>query len=153
MSATNETTGDEHCESPDGRDHRGRSKRNGISPTFVCLSEHCQGEEGNRFRDLIAELDVECYVINTGAVGTDNPAAVGVEETVAILEGVARDSIDWQHDDELGLTVPSNVPGIDAEQFSVPDRVDDFDAALREERLTYLDQFDDLDDDIVDATY
>ena len=124
----------------------------GTNP-FIVGSE---GEEGNRFRELIADLDVECYVINTGAVGTDDPADVGVEETVAILEGVARGSIDWEYDDTLDLTVPSDVPGIDIGQFSVPDRVADFDAAqadLRDERLTYLDQFDDLDDDIRDATY
>ncbi|MCD2203333.1 phosphoenolpyruvate carboxykinase (ATP) [Halobacterium sp. KA-6] len=124
----------------------------GTNP-FIVGSE---GEEGNRFRDLIANLDVECYVINTGAVGTDDPADVGVEETVSILEGVARGSIDWTYDETLDLTVPSDVPGIDVEQFSVPDRVQDFEAVqaeLREERLTYLDQFNDLNDDIRDATY
>ncbi|MCG1003172.1 MULTISPECIES: phosphoenolpyruvate carboxykinase (ATP) [Halobacterium] len=124
----------------------------GTNP-FIVGSE---GAEGNRFRDLIADLDVQCYVINTGVVGTDDPEDVGVEETVAVLEGVARGSIEWTDDDALDLTVPSDVPGIDIEQFSVPDRVEDFQTAqtdLREERLTYLDQFDDLDDDIRDATY
>ncbi|MUV59339.1 phosphoenolpyruvate carboxykinase (ATP) [Halobacterium sp. CBA1126] len=124
----------------------------GTNP-FIVGSE---GEEGNRFRDLIAELDVECYVINTGAVGTDDPVDVGVEETVAILEGVARGSVEWERDDALDLTVPSEVPGIDVDRFRVPDRVEEFETAqseLRQERLAYLDQFDDLDDDIVDATY
>ncbi|NIC00733.1 phosphoenolpyruvate carboxykinase (ATP) [Halobacterium sp. R2-5] len=124
----------------------------GTNP-FIVGSE---GEEGNRFRALIDDLDVQCYVINTGAVGTDDPVDVGVEETVAILEGVARGTVEWERDDAVDLTVPSDVPGIDVEQFSVPDRVEDFEAAqseLREERLAYLAQFDDLDDDIVDATY
>ncbi|MGZ0746303.1 phosphoenolpyruvate carboxykinase (ATP) [Haloparvum sp. AD34] len=124
----------------------------GTNP-FIVGSE---GEEGNRFRDLIDDLDVECYVINTGVVGTDDPADVGVEETVAILEGVARGSIDWEHDDALGLTVPGDVPGIDVDRFSVPDRVENFEAArgeLREERLAYLEEFDDLDDGISDAVY
>lgn len=115
-----------------------------------------KGKEGNRFRDLIADLDVQCYVINTGTVGTDDPVDVGVEETVAILEGVARDSIQWTNDDTLGLVVPNTVPGIDIEQFYVPDRVADFRVArseLRKERLAYLDQFDDLDDAIIDAIY
>lgn len=115
-----------------------------------------QGEEGNRIRDLITDFDVQCYVINTGSVGTDNPAEIGVEETVAILESVARNSIQWTYDDALDLTVPSDVPGIDIEQLHVPNRVEDFQTAqaeLRKERLTYLDQFDDLDDDIVDAVY
>ena len=115
-----------------------------------------EGEEGNRFRDLIADLDVECFVINTGTVGTDDPIDVGVEETVAVLKGAARGRIEWERDDDLGLTVPSSVPGIDIERFAVADRVADFEAArdaLREDRREYLDRFDDLDDEIRDATY
>ncbi|ADB63625.1 Phosphoenolpyruvate carboxykinase (ATP) (plasmid) [Haloterrigena turkmenica DSM 5511] len=115
-----------------------------------------EGEEGNRFRDLIANLDVECYVINTGVVGTDDPVDVGVEETVAILDGVARGTIEWVDDDVLDLTVPTSVPGIDIDQYVITDHVEDFEdaqASLRTERRSYLDQFDALDDDIVDATY
>jgi phosphoenolpyruvate carboxykinase (ATP) len=124
----------------------------GTNP-FIVGSE---GEEGNRFRDLIADLDVECYVINTGTVGTDDPIDVGVEETVAVLEGTARNAIEWERDDDLGLTVPSRVPGVDIERFAVADRVDEFEAArdaLREDRREYLARFDDLDDEIRDATY
>lgn len=115
-----------------------------------------QGEEGNRFRDLITDFDIGCYVINTGSIATDNPADIRVKETVAILESVARNSIQWTYDDTLDLTVPSDVTGIDIEQFHVPNRVEEFQTAqaeLQKERLTYLDQFDDLDDDIVDAVY
>ncbi|WP_206664913.1 phosphoenolpyruvate carboxykinase (ATP) [Halorubrum salsamenti] len=124
----------------------------GTNP-FIVGSE---GEEGNRFRDLIADLDVESYVINTGAVGTDDPIDVGVEETVAVLEGAARDRVEWERDDDLGLTVPSDVPGIDIDRFAVADRVADFETArdaLREDRREYLDRFDDLDDEIRDAMY
>lgn len=124
----------------------------GTNP-FIVGSE---GEEGNRFRDLIADLDIECYVINTGAVGTDDPIDVGVEETVAVLEGAARNRIEWGYNDDLGLTVPSSVPGIDIGQFSVADRVDDFEAArdaLRDDRRDYLDRFADLDDEIRNAMY
>ena len=124
----------------------------GTNP-FIIGSE---GKEGNRFRDLIEDLDVQCYVINTGSVGTDDPVDISVTTTVTILEGIARDGIDWTRDDVLGLTVPNDMPGVDIERFSVPDRVEDFGSAqaeLREERLRYLDQFEDLDDDIVDAIY
>jgi len=54
------------------------------------------------------------------------------------------------------LTVPSSVPGIDIGQFSVADRVDDFEAArdaLRDDRRDYLDRFADLDDEIRNAMY
>ncbi|EMA58194.1 phosphoenolpyruvate carboxykinase [Halorubrum lipolyticum DSM 21995] len=124
----------------------------GTNP-FIVGSE---GEEGNRFRDLIADLDIECYVINTGAVGTDDPIDVGVEETVAVLEGAARNRIEWERDDDLGLTVPSAVPGIEVDRFAVADRVDEFEAArdaLRDDRREYLDRFDGLDDEIRDAMY
>ncbi|PHQ40345.1 phosphoenolpyruvate carboxykinase [Halorubrum persicum] len=124
----------------------------GTNP-FIVGSE---GGEGNRFRDLIADLDIESYVINTGAVGTDDPIDVGVEETVAVLEGAARNRIEWERDEDLGLTVPSSVPGIDIGRFAVADRVDDFEAArdaLREDRREYLAGFEDLDDEIRDALY
>ncbi|MFC7198798.1 phosphoenolpyruvate carboxykinase (ATP) [Halospeciosus flavus] len=124
----------------------------GTNP-FIVGSE---GEEGNRFRDLVADLDVDCFVINTGVVGTDDPVDVGVEETVAVLEAVARERVEWTHDGDLDLTVPAELPGFDVDRFVVPDHVEDFEgarAALRAERVEYLAQFEDLDDDIADATY
>jgi phosphoenolpyruvate carboxykinase (ATP) len=124
----------------------------GTNP-FIVGSE---GEEGNRFRDLIADLDVECYVINTGSVGTDDPRDVRVEDTVTVLREVARGRIDWEHDEAVGLTVPDRVPGLDADEFRLSDRVDDLEAAmaaLREERRAYLREFEDLDESIRDAVY
>jgi len=124
----------------------------GTNP-FIIGSE---GEEGNRFRDLISDLGVQCYVLNTGVVGTDTPADVGVEETVALLESIARGTASWEHDENLGLTVPSEVPGMDVSEFSVAERTADFREAhdeLLAERRDYLDDFEDLDDDIVDAAY
>lgn len=115
-----------------------------------------EGQEGNRFRELIADLDVDCFVINTGVVGTDDPVDVGVEETVAILEGVARGTVEWAHDDGLGLTVPVEVPGIDVSRYTVADHVEGFEVAhdaLCAERRDYLAQFEALDDEIVDAAY
>ncbi|WP_411965935.1 phosphoenolpyruvate carboxykinase (ATP) [Haloferax sp. YSMS24] len=115
-----------------------------------------QGDEGNRFRTLIDELDVDCFVINTGSVGTDDPVDVGVEETVAILEGVARGTVEWAYDEELGLTVPTDVPGIDIDRYVVAEHVENFadaHSALRDERKAYLAQFEHLDDDIVNSAY
>jgi phosphoenolpyruvate carboxykinase (ATP) len=125
----------------------------GTNP-FIMGSE---GEEGNRFRELVAALDVECYVLNTGCVGTgEDPQDVGVRESVTILREVARGSVDWERDDHTGMTVPSDVPGLDADEYRVPDHVDDYEQAaadLREERRAYLQQFDALDDDVLDAVY
>jgi phosphoenolpyruvate carboxykinase (ATP) len=114
-----------------------------------------EGEEGNRFYDLVDQNDIECFVINTGHVG---PAAadIGVRESVQILVGAARGSIDWYHDEQLDLELPESVPGIDVESFYPPDHYDDFAdelAQLRAERRAYLDEFETLDAEIRDAVY
>ena len=124
----------------------------GTNP-FIVGSE---GEEGNRFRDLVADLDVDCYVLNTGAVGTADPIDVGVEETITLLREVARDRIEWRTDEATGLRVPASVPDMDADAFQVAERTENPAEALadlRRERRAYLDGFDDLDEDIVDAVY
>ena len=112
-----------------------------------------KGEEGNRFRDLITDLGVDCFVLNTGNVGGRD---VGVEDSVTILREIARDTVEWTDDDATGLTVPGKIPGMDAAAFSVADNVDDHDqklAELRTERRTHLDTFEDLAEDIRDAVY
>jgi phosphoenolpyruvate carboxykinase (ATP) len=123
----------------------------GTNP-FIVGSE---GEEGNRFRDLVAELDVECYVLNTGCVGDEDPTDICVEDSVSILREIARGNVGWR-ESETGMTVPDEVPGLDIEEFAVPENVGDADerlARLREERREYLEGFDDLDDGIADAVY
>ncbi|QIO25328.1 phosphoenolpyruvate carboxykinase (ATP) [Haloarcula sp. JP-L23] len=112
-----------------------------------------KGEEGNRFRNLIAELDVECYVLNTGRVGSKD---IKVEDTITLLRAIARRDIQWEVDTSTELAVPADVPGIDMSEFDVEANLDDHDQILndlRQERKQYLAQFDDLDDDIEKALY
>jgi phosphoenolpyruvate carboxykinase (ATP) len=121
----------------------------GTNP-FIMGSE---GEEGNRFRDLIADLDVECYVLNTGSVGATD---VGVDDTVTLLREIARGTVEWTHDETTDLTVPGAVPGMDVDDFDVADNLDDHEQALadlRAEREAYLEAFEDLDESIRDAVY
>ncbi len=123
----------------------------GTNP-FIIGSE---GEEGNRFRDLTAELDVDCFVINTGYLGEES-TDVGVTESVTILTELARGTVGWTDDETTGLTIPEEVPGLDIAEYYVPDHVDDYEdaaAELREERREYLAVFEDLDEGIRDATY
>ncbi|WP_312907716.1 phosphoenolpyruvate carboxykinase (ATP) [Natronosalvus caseinilyticus] len=117
-----------------------------------------EGEEGNRLRELVASLDLECYVVNTGTVGYPDASSkdVGVTESVTILTELARGTVEWTRDEQLGLDVPANVPGMDVEAFRVADYVDDYDGeleTLREERREYLESFERLDQEIVDAVY
>ena len=121
----------------------------GTNP-FIMGSE---GEEGNRFRELIANLDVDCFVLNTGSVGGRD---VGVEDTVALLRGISRGTVEWTDDDATGLTVPSAVPGVDVSAFDVAENLDDYEeraATLHAEREAYLAVFEDLSEDIRDAVY
>ncbi|AEH37854.1 phosphoenolpyruvate carboxykinase (ATP) [Halopiger xanaduensis] len=123
----------------------------GTNP-FIIGSE---GEEGNIFQDLIDELDAECYIINTGYLG-DESKDIGVEESVTILTEAARGTIEWTDDERTGLTIPDSVPGLDVEEYYVPDHVDDYEDAaadLRAERRAYLEQFEDLREEITDAVY
>jgi phosphoenolpyruvate carboxykinase (ATP) len=114
-----------------------------------------EGEEGNRFYDLVSANDIECFLINTGHVG---PAAadIGVRESVNILVGAARGTIEWTDDETLGLELPESVPGIDIEAFYPPDHYEEFEgelAQLRAERRAYLDEFETLAAEIRDAVY
>ncbi|QLH84101.1 phosphoenolpyruvate carboxykinase (ATP) [Halosimplex pelagicum] len=121
----------------------------GTNP-FIVGSE---GEEGNRFRDLVADLDADAYLLNTGTVGDRD---VGVDDTVTLLREVSRGRVDWADDPTTGLTVPDSVPGLDASRFDVGDALDDADeriADLRAERREYLAEFDDLDEAIRNAVY
>jgi len=121
----------------------------GTNP-FIIGSE---GEEGNRFRDLIADLDVDCFVLNTGRVGSVD---VGVTETITLLRNIVRGTLQWETDETTGLTVPRAVPGMDIDEFDVgtvlPDPESTLDT-LRHERERYLAQFDDLDPSIKNAGY
>ncbi|WP_227374307.1 phosphoenolpyruvate carboxykinase (ATP) [Haladaptatus halobius] len=114
-----------------------------------------KGEEGNRFRDLIDDLGVDCFVLNTGYLG-EKSKDIGVQESVTILREIARDTVEWTDDEATGLTVPSSVPGMNIEEFAVADHVADHErrlAELRTERQVHLDIFDDLDSEIKDAVY
>jgi phosphoenolpyruvate carboxykinase (ATP) len=115
-----------------------------------------KGDEGNRFRDLVSELAVECFVINTGYVGEKSTRDVGVDQTVAILREVARGSVEWLHDETMDLTIPESVPDLPIEEYYPPDHVDDYERAareLREERRASLQAFEDLSDGIKRAVY
>jgi phosphoenolpyruvate carboxykinase (ATP) len=112
-----------------------------------------KGEEGNRFRDLIADLDVDCFVLNTGCVGERD---VCVDDTVALLRAISRGAVEWGVDDATGLTIPESVPDMDVDAFDVAANLPDHEerlADLRAERRAFLAQFEDLDEDIEDAIY
>jgi phosphoenolpyruvate carboxykinase (ATP) len=114
-----------------------------------------KGAEGNRFRDLIEDLDADCFVLNTGHIGRE-AKDIAVDDSVTILREIARGTVTWTDDEATGLTIPRSVPGMDIDAFAVPDHVDDYERKLRElrvERRAYLSEFEDLDAAIRDAVY
>jgi phosphoenolpyruvate carboxykinase (ATP) len=125
----------------------------GTNP-FIIGSE---GKEGNRFRELLETLDVESYVLNTGQIGEgDDAVDIGVDESTTILRELARGTVTWTDETAVPLRVPAAVPGLDMESYRVPEIVNDYAqqaAELRVDRRAYLEEFDDLDPDIVDAVY
>lgn len=114
-----------------------------------------EGEEGNRFYDLIEANDVQAYVINTGYVGSPD-TDIGVKDSVNILVGAARGEIEWTHDDRIGMDIPEAVPGVEVDRFYPPNQFEDYESeleAMRDERREYLAQFETLSEDIKDAVY
>ncbi len=114
-----------------------------------------KGAEGNRFRALIDDLDVDCFVLNTGHIGAE-AKDIGVDDSVTILREIARGTVEWTDDEATGLTIPRSVPDIDIGAFAVPDHVDEYERKvrdLRSERREYLSEFEDLDEAIRDAVY
>lgn len=114
-----------------------------------------EGEEGNIFHELIDQLEIDCYLLNTGYLG-DKAKDIGVSESVTILTEAARGTIEWTDDDRTGLTIPESIPGLEISEYYVPKYVDDYDEALadlRRERREYLTQFDTLREEIVNAVY
>jgi phosphoenolpyruvate carboxykinase (ATP) len=92
-------------------------------------------------------------VLNTGRVG---PVDIGVKDTVTLLSNIARESLKWERDETTGLTVPSDVPGMDIDEFDVGTVLSDPESTLgelRNEREQYLAQFDDLEPSIQNARY
>ncbi|MDY6764232.1 MAG: phosphoenolpyruvate carboxykinase (ATP) [Halobacteria archaeon] len=134
-------------------DKAGKSIRVVGTNPFIIGSE---GEEGNRFVELAEKNDIECFVINTGHVGGKEKRDIRVEDTVRILRETARGTVEWKHDDITGLTIPDEVPGMDIGEFYPPSYFDDYESRIeefREDRRQYLEQFDDLSDDIKNAVY
>lgn len=85
---------------------RGERSETGSNP-FIVASK---GMEDNRFRALLRDLDLECYILNTGYGAMRRE--VGVEEAVTILCELPRGTVKWAGDECTGLTGPASVPDL-----------------------------------------
>jgi phosphoenolpyruvate carboxykinase (ATP) len=128
----------------------------GTNP-FIVGSE---AEEGNIFLSILRKNpDVRCYMMNTGRVGATEGSSgenITVRDSVKIIEMIARDEITWKEDAFWGYEVPEEVPGMDYGRFELGNfyqrsEIDSLKESLRGERLEWMERFDGLDEDILNA--
>jgi phosphoenolpyruvate carboxykinase (ATP) len=135
----------------------------GTNPFFPDDHDH----QGNRFLELMAEHQLDVYLMNTGRVGgpeeDERSAKVRIPHSSAIVKGIAEGTVEWQDDPDFGYLVASRVPGIDDSDAAVlrprdlygqQGRSDEYQkivARLKEERTAFLQKFPALSDEIIAA--
>src|SRR3989440_12718969 len=92
----------------------------GTSPFFP--DEH--DDQGHRCLELMAEHQLDVYLMNTGRVGgpddDERSAKVRIPHSSAIVKGVAEGTIEWQDDADFGDHVGQPEPGMHASESAVP---------------------------------
>src|ERR687887_2055633 len=125
----------------------------GTNPFFPDDHDH----QGNRFLELMADHQLDVYVLNTGRVGgpdeDDRSQKVKIPHSSAIVKGIAEGTIDWQEDPDFGYQVAASVPGIDnsdsgilrpRELYESQGRAEEYQKIvdrLKSERVEYLQKY------------
>src|SRR5207245_3806546 len=121
----------------------------GTNPFFPDDHDH----QGNRFLELMAEHQLDVYLMNTGRVGgTDDDersVKVRIPHSSAIVKAIAEETIEWEDDPDFRYQVATSVPGIDdsdsavlrpRELYESQGRGDEYAkivAQLKDERVAY----------------
>jgi phosphoenolpyruvate carboxykinase (ATP) len=147
-----------------GAEEAGKNLRvPGTNPFFPDDHDH----QGNRFLELMAEHELDVYVMNTGSVGgpagEERARKVRIPHSSAIVKGIAEGTIGWEDDPDFGYQVAASVPGIDRddeavlrprELYSSQGREDEYREwveRLKGEREEFLRKFPALSEEIVAA--
>jgi phosphoenolpyruvate carboxykinase (ATP) len=123
------------------------------------------GLQGNRLLELLATHPIETYLLNTGRVGgkddDDRSKKLRIPDTSACVLGIAEQAIELDDDPDFGYQVATSVPGLDDAEKLQPRRLyerqgrsDEYAAIverLKGERVTHLQQFTQLSEDIIKA--
>ena len=119
-----------------------------------------EGEEGDIFHDILVENpDLHCYILNTGRIGEGEQAAdVRIQDTVAILRAIAREAVEWSHDETVGFQVPESVPHVAPSKFRLRDHYEQDElerklGELRGQRREWLNRFPKFPDHLAEALY
>ena len=123
------------------------------------------GLQGNRLLELLATHPIETYLLNTGRVGgkdgDDRSKKLRIPDTSACVKGIAEQTIVFDEDPDFGYQVASSVPDLDDAEKLQPRRLyeaqgrgDDYRAIverLKSDRVTHLQQFTQLSEEIIKA--
>jgi phosphoenolpyruvate carboxykinase (ATP) len=145
-----------------GAAEEGRSLRvPGTNPFYP----HRDEQQANRFLELMASCDFDVFLLNTGRVGgpegDPNSKKVAIEDSGATVKAIAEGTIEWERDPDFGYQVASVLPGISDVELLQPrllyertGRSDDYAGwvtRLRRERVEFLERYEGLQPEIVDA--
>ncbi len=123
------------------------------------------GLQGNRLLELLATHPIETYLLNTGRVGgkdsDDRSMKLRIPDTSACVKGIAEQTIVFDEDPDFGYQVATSVPELDDAQKLQPRRLYEAQGRaeeyrgiverLKSERVTHLQQFTQLSEDIIKA--
>jgi phosphoenolpyruvate carboxykinase (ATP) len=123
------------------------------------------GLQGNRLLELLATHPIETYLLNTGRVGgkdgDDRSKKLRIPDTSACVKGIAERSIVFDEDPDFGYQVATSVPELDDAQklqprslYEAQGRSEEYRGIverLKSERVTHLQQFTQLSEDIIKA--
>ena len=150
-----ETTGT----SAGGKSEAGKALRiPGTNPFFPLLD----GMQGNRLKELLEQINMEVFIMNTGRVGgsSDNQDSkkIKIPHSSAIVKGIAENTIEWEKDPDFGYMIASNVPGIEDSEILQPkklykrtNRLDEYNETverLKKERLEFFKKYPHLNTEI-----
>jgi phosphoenolpyruvate carboxykinase (ATP) len=137
--------------------HAGESKREVGTNPFLIGKE---SQEGNRLlRILRQNPDIECYLLNTGSVGKGGKTAgekISIKTSTALMKNIAKGTIKWTNDPDWHYQVPLEMPEIDIARYNPVNYFDEKEyqnrvSKLRAERISWLNKYKGLKDEIIEA--
>jgi phosphoenolpyruvate carboxykinase (ATP) len=117
---------------------------------------------GNRFLELLDQVELDVYLFNTGRIGGNDESSskkVTIADSAAVQSAIVDGSIEWVEDPDFGYLVAASLPGIDDLEklqprrlYEAQGRLDEYVevvARLEEERAAFLAGFASLDERIL----
>ena len=127
----------------------GQSKREVGTNPFIMGPE---AEEGNRLLTILkANPDMECYILNTGAVAGKK---ITIQLSTEIMKAIAKGNIKWETDMDWGYQVAVEIPGLAMAEYQ-PTKYYDAQTytklveKLRQERRAWLNKYKGLKEEIL----